>query len=98
MQIDPFNLFANSLSFPWMLEASCRNMDPDIWFPELPNGHSMDKEAREKYDREVELALAICNGCPVKEDCLEYAYDTKTYDGIFGGTEGKERRKNAKNR
>ena len=32
-----------------------------------------------------------CHGCTVKTACLEYAIETQSDHGIFGGTTGKER-------
>ena len=43
----------------WQLEANCLGVDPDLFFPE--RGAST-KEAK-----------AVCKGCVVREDCLEFA-------------------------
>ena len=37
-------------------------------------------------------AIAICNECPVKIDCLEYAINTNQDSGIWGGTTEEERK------
>ena len=37
-------------------------------------------------------ATAICNECPVKIDCLEYAINTNQDSGIWGGTTEEERK------
>lgn len=37
-------------------------------------------------------ARLICEGCPVQTDCLTYALEGKVDDGIWGGTDGKQRR------
>jgi WhiB family redox-sensing transcriptional regulator len=38
------------------------------------------------------MALEICGGCKVTEDCLEYALESNQRSGIWGGTTEKERR------
>lgn len=69
---------------PWMDEAICPTVDPEIFFPE--RGSS----ARE--------GKSICRGgpdrppCPVRAECLQYAMDTGQRYGIFGGFSERERR------
>ena len=61
----------------WMADAACRGHDPRVFFPTS----SRDTGAK-----------AICAGCPVCVDCLEYALasgcDTA---GIWSGTSEHER-------
>lgn len=64
---------------PWAVYAACREVDPEIFFP----------SGREQESR----ALAICATCPVIEDCLEYAIDSRERYGVWGGTTEKSRRK-----
>ncbi len=61
----------------WQLEANCLGVDPDLYYPE--RGAST-KEAK-----------AICRGCVVREDCLEYALANGEKFGIWGGTSERER-------
>lgn len=65
----------------WMEKAACKGMDSNIFFPE--RGES------------TKPAKAICNDtpCPVKEECLDYAYRTSdNRNGVLGGMSGIERR------
>lgn len=63
----------------WMDQAACRGRNPDIWFPEGAESAAQAK--------------AICAGCPVRIECLEYAIETHTYSGVWGGlTDGERRR------
>jgi WhiB family redox-sensing transcriptional regulator len=64
---------------PWRLEAACRGMDTRWFFPQ--RGESV----REQY--------AVCNECPVKAPCLEYALQNKETSGIWGGTGERQRRR-----
>jgi WhiB family redox-sensing transcriptional regulator len=66
-----------------MEEASCAQVDPELWYPER-GGPS----ARAK---------AICNGtdkikpCPVRLQCLGYAMENHEIHGIWGGLSEVER-------
>jgi WhiB family redox-sensing transcriptional regulator len=62
-----------------MSEARCTETDPELWFPEL------DSLWR------VAQAKKICEKCPVKVECLEYALVNKFKDGIWGGLSPTER-------
>jgi WhiB family redox-sensing transcriptional regulator len=62
-----------------MSDAACATTDPELWFPEL------DSLWR------VAQAKKICEKCPVKQECLEYALVNKFKDGIWGGLSPTER-------
>jgi WhiB family redox-sensing transcriptional regulator len=49
------------------------------------------KEDREK--RELK-AKSVCNGCPVKFECLEEAYEISEPFGVWGGMNEVERKRN----
>ena len=61
----------------WQAAANCRGLDPDLFYPE--QGVST---------REAE---AVCAGCVVREDCLEYALANGERFGVWGGTSAKRR-------
>lgn len=63
----------------WMQDGTCGEVDGDLWFPE--KGDS---------SREVK---AVCAGCPVRTECLEYALANDERFGVWGGTSEKERRR-----
>jgi WhiB family redox-sensing transcriptional regulator len=47
-----------------------------------------------KYSKTTKLkALEYCNSCPVKQDCLRFAYNNNIQHGVYGGLTPKERRK-----
>lgn len=68
----------------WRDRAACRNSDPDLFFPVGTTGPSLD---------EIEAAKALCQGCPVREDCLQFAIETNQESGVWGGTSEVERRR-----
>lgn len=64
---------------PWVAYAACRTADPDLFFP-------VD-------GADPTPALVICRGCPVQEQCLAWAVDTRVRYGIWGGTTERDRRR-----
>ncbi|MDZ7674285.1 MAG: WhiB family transcriptional regulator [Acidimicrobiales bacterium] len=63
----------------WQEYSNCLGVDPDLFFPE--RGAST-KEAK-----------AVCKGCVVREECLEYALQNGEKFGIWGGMSERERRR-----
>lgn len=63
----------------WRNRAACRGIDPDIFFPVT--------------DEEAEPAKAVCNACPVREACLEFALAAREREGVWGGATERERRR-----
>lgn len=62
----------------WIEDAACTTTDPEIFFTENPES----KRA----------ARTICNGCPVKAQCLEDALVAEDAFGIRGGLTAMERK------
>lgn len=58
----------------WRSAGACLHADPDIFFPISLHGD------------QVTVAKAICAGCPVRRECLEYAQANDPIYGIWGGT------------
>ena len=76
----------------WFDKAACAGIgrvDPTIFFPDVERGHT----GPHCWDQ----ARAICNGCVVRHECLEYQMkfeeETGRRDGMWGGTTPKEREK-----
>ncbi len=77
--------FVDPDQLDWQEDALCRNYDVDLFFgPDAP------ETELEKQTREAE-AKSICQRCPVKEPCLEFAIETNQKYGIWGGLTDKER-------
>lgn len=62
----------------WTKRAACHGVDPNVFFP--------------TRGEDVEAARAICDGCPVKAECLDYALRTSQKFGIWGGSSERDRR------
>ena len=65
----------------WRSAAACRSADPELFFPLSESGKSLEQIAEAK---------AICTGCPVRRQCLEFALRTRPH-GIWGGLTELER-------
>ena len=63
----------------WMRDGKCRGIDPAEFFPS--DGLGVDRARR------------VCDDCPVRAECLEYALANDERFGIWGGMSERERRK-----
>jgi WhiB family transcriptional regulator, redox-sensing transcriptional regulator len=63
----------------WMEQAVCRGAAPSSFFPSDGSG--------------VEAAQRICDHCPVRAECLEYALEHRIEHGVWGGASERERRR-----
>lgn len=68
----------------WRMRASCRDTDPDLFFPVGTTGIALEQ---------IEAAVSVCRQCEVQAACLEFALATNQESGIWGGTSEEERRK-----
>jgi WhiB family redox-sensing transcriptional regulator len=80
----PTEVKMEELDARWMEQGKCRKHLPETFFPTDGGG--------------VSKAKRICNGCPVKEQCLEYAVYNHIHHGIWGGVSERERRRIAAKR
>lgn len=71
----------------WHVKAACRGPQGTAMF--FPPNTFERKDVKEERERR---AKAICRGCPVRKDCLEYAVSIKELHGIWGGTNELERK------
>jgi len=63
----------------WMADAACRGHPELTWFP----GRRVDERP----------AVQICGGCPVRQECLDYAVGHgELLRGVWGGLSPRERR------
>jgi WhiB family redox-sensing transcriptional regulator len=70
----------------WQHRAACRGEQTSLFFPDNPLEDRTARRAREAK------AKAICAGCPVRDECLEYALRTREAHGVWGGMNEYERR------
>jgi WhiB family redox-sensing transcriptional regulator len=73
----PISEFVSLFNQPeWSRDAACREHPELHWVSPKPSAR----------------AKAICQGCLVKDECLDYAVADKTLTGVWGGTDERERR------
>ncbi len=63
----------------WQRSAACRGAGPEIFFPE-------------RGTRRPDEALACCEQCSVRAECLASALEAASTVGEWGGTTGRVRR------
>lgn len=63
----------------WTEHAACKGNAQYVFFPEGGNGTG-------------DAAKLICAGCPVRDECLDFAIRTEQEHGIWGGMNPRERR------
>lgn len=63
----------------WQRYGECQGLDVDLF---IGAHYNVAKKAK-----------AICETCPVKEECLAYALENIGMTGIWGGTDHQERLK-----
>jgi WhiB family redox-sensing transcriptional regulator len=61
----------------WQDDAACRGADNAVFFPVA--------------EADAGPAQEICATCPVAQECLEYAINTRQPDGVWGGLTATER-------
>jgi len=68
------------MSYEWMDRAACKGLTHKM-FPAFHNDKNYVKEARE-----------ICRGCPVREQCLDYALEFSAAEmhGVWAGMTGNQ--------
>jgi WhiB family redox-sensing transcriptional regulator len=74
-----FTTLPTSTTSTWRNLARCRGVNPEIFHP--------------VNEDDGDEAKAICELCPVREPCLEYAINAREKDGIWGGATARERRR-----
>lgn len=60
----------------WMDEAACAGMSIYLFVHDMKNG---------PHGQLTQSAIAVCNGCPVRAECLQWALDVRDGDAILGG-------------
>lgn len=63
----------------WMAIGLCNDKPPELFFPSDGVG--------------VEAAKRVCERCPSKDPCLEYALANRIDHGVWGATSERQRRR-----
>lgn len=65
----------------WFLEAACKGLDPDMFYPDEP---TMWPEA--------ELVKQLCDMCPVRTQCIDFSVTSKYEEQGWWGISPEDRR------
>ncbi len=68
----------------WWSRAACAGADPELFFPISHSGPAV---------RQVTRAKAVCARCDIQRECLRYALDAGSIQGVWGGMTEEERRR-----
>ena len=68
----------------WMTLAACRGIGSELFF--------------QTEEVDIEIAKQICDLCPVRKLCLEYAMSNRIEHGVWGGMSEVERNRIARKR
>ena len=60
----------------WRADAACQGQPLATFFP---------------VDASILAAKQFCRVCPVTAECLEFALEVGSVNGVYGGTSGRER-------
>lgn len=71
----------------WRVRAACRGDNAVHFFAPAHFERKPEKDAREGQAR------ALCRGCAVRQECLDYALEVQEPHGIWGGLNELERRR-----
>ena len=66
----------------WRDQAACRHTESALFFPVGSVGVAVG---------EISAAKAVCETCPVRNACLQFAFETNQESGIWGGKDEHER-------
>lgn len=78
-EVGPAPIFHPFIRGEWVDEALCAQTDPEAFFPEVGETSTP--------------ALRVCQACPVRQQCLEWALTNNEIFGVWGGTTPNDRRK-----
>lgn len=67
---------------PWAAQAACGPATRHLFFGDSETATSMSR---------MVAARKVCEGCPVRLPCLQYALDNYEDDGVWGGMAGAAR-------
>jgi WhiB family redox-sensing transcriptional regulator len=74
---------AHATHLNWRSRSACRHADPELFFPVGSAGPALEA---------IDRAKAICQECPVRARCLDWALTHNVAYGVWGGRTEEERR------
>lgn len=68
----------------WRFHGDCRFYEPELFY-------SRDGEPAGDRIRREQVAKSVCQGCPVRQPCLDHALRTGVRFGLWGGNSERDR-------
>lgn len=77
------------MTHDWRLHAACRGHDPELFYPPANNAGGG------KRTHHIDNARRVCRSCPVRVDCLAWAFEVDDRFAVLGATTAEERKPTA---
>ena len=77
----------------WHSQARCKDQEQDVFFGKEQDETSSKRHRPTLTMSEANRAKAICDRCPVRKQCLEFALINHEEYGVWGGTTGRDRQR-----
>lgn len=77
-------MLAEVASVAWMARSACGPEHAELFYP--------SSDAPNIVRRAQKKARVVCEGCPVRSECLDYAIVHGMIGGVWGGLSERERR------
>ncbi len=81
----------------WREKAKCSGMGPEFFFPEGSIGGRYSAEMvelglRDNRNEQEKENAKFCHTCPVEQQCLQWAVENISVQGVLGGKSFQQRR------
>lgn len=73
----------------WQSRAACQGMSTALFFCD----HTEDRDCDSTHVEHKLAGIAVCMGCPVRTECLDFAMRNTIRFGIWGGTTAQDRKR-----
>ena len=83
-EVRQFSVPTHGEAWDWQARAACRGADTSIFY------HPENERGPSRRRREMR-AKRICQGCPVRQNCLSWALWAREPYGVWGGLSVEER-------
>lgn len=75
----------NNNTTEWKWDAACTGMGPELFY--------LEQGKKAENTMKLQAARQVCNNCPVRRECLDYAIDNFIGFGIWAGTTPQQRKR-----
>jgi WhiB family redox-sensing transcriptional regulator len=83
--VDEFVWELKNNTTDWKWDAACTGMGPEVFY--------LEQGKKAENNMKIRAARQVCNHCPVRRECLQYALDNHIGFGIWAGTTPQQRKR-----